>query len=630
MAKTYTLEDSYQASKKQLAGSGITVSRTYNPGTPTTADQPTRPKRSSSRKTKRSKESDTPQYKLTPGGERIARQIASFNPEPILILGPAGTGKSLLIRHIAQQLGIDFVAVNAHQGLDISQLVGLWRPVQTESGITIEWEDGSLTRSVKTGGLFLFEEITRAPQELLSRLFGLLDTDGRYWPLPEAGIDGVEVHPNFWFVATGNPVGSGYHTASLDRALEDRFQAIYEIKEPLAPERDVLADLVGGDVADGLDRFATDARRNESTYVSTRNLIQAARLVQRGTHPVEAVTLAISRKFRGYQDGLDELARLHLKRTSRNLQLSEYSEVIFPDKHLEAAVRKNLAKPGGPITREALKALGELAVVGKGIENIEGLEAAVNLTRLDLSYNQIGDISPLASLTYLTQLDLRSNAISDISPLVSLARLTRLDLWNNQISDITPIKLRMNLTRLDLGNNQISDITPLASLIYLKELWLGNNQISDITPLTSRTKLTNLDLGNNQIIDASPLASLVKLKELDLGNNQICDVTPLAPLIKLRGLHLGSNQIRDVGPLVSLTKLDRLDLKSNAVSDISLMSALTKLFWLDLQNNLIVDVKPLVSLTDLYELWLKANPLDQEAIDVCVPSLRARSVRVKL
>ena len=35
-------------------------------------------------------------------------------------------------------------------------------------------------------------------------------------------------------------------------------------------------------------------------------------------------------------------------------------------------------------------------------------------------------------------------------------------------------------------------------------------------------------------------------------------------------------------------------------------------------------------LPDLYELWLKANPLDQEAIDVCVPSLRARSVRVKL
>ncbi|HIN35969.1 MAG TPA: AAA family ATPase [Dehalococcoidia bacterium] len=406
----------------------------------------------------------SPGYRLTPEGERIGRQIASFNPEPILILGPAGTGKSLLIRHIAQQLGIDFVAVNAHQGLDISQLVGLWRPVQTESGITIEWEDGSLTRSVKTGGLFLFEEITRAPQELLSRLFGLLDTDGRYWPLPEAGIDGVEVHPNFWFVATGNPVGSGYHTASLDRALEDRFQAIYEIKEPLAPERDVLADLVGGDVADGLDRFATDARRNESTYVSTRNLIQAARLVQRGTHPVEAVTLAISRKFRGYQDGLDELARLHLARTSRNLQLSEDSEVVFPDKHLETAVRKELKRPSGPITRDDLKSLGKLRARGMGIskmhkakfENLSGLEHAVNLTRLDLGKNRISDITPLTSLTNLTKLDLGDNQIIDIAPLASLTQLN----W------------------VDLSNNRISNISPLASLIRLRLLFLGLNPLS--------------------------------------------------------------------------------------------------------------------------------------------------------
>ncbi|HIM16152.1 MAG TPA: hypothetical protein EYM27_01705, partial [Dehalococcoidia bacterium] len=252
--------------------------------------------------------------------------------------------------------------------------------------------------------------------------------------------------------------------ASLDRALEDRFQAIYEIKEPLAPERDVLADLVGGDVADGLDRFATDARRNESTYVSTRNLIQAARLVQRGTHPVEAVTLAISRKFRGYQDGLDELARLHLARTSRNLQLSEDSEVVFPDKHLETAVRKELKRPSGPITRDDLKSLGKLRARGMGIskmhkakfENLSGLEHAVNLTRLDLGKNRISDITPLTSLTNLTKLDLGDNQIIDIAPLASLTQLN----W------------------VDLSNNRISNISPLASLIRLRLLFLGLNPLS--------------------------------------------------------------------------------------------------------------------------------------------------------
>ena len=65
----------------------------------------------------------------------------------------------------------------------------------------------------------MFEEITNAPQELLSRLFGLLGTDGCHCSLPEAGIDGVGAHLNFWFAATGNPVGSGYHTAPKGRVV---------------------------------------------------------------------------------------------------------------------------------------------------------------------------------------------------------------------------------------------------------------------------------------------------------------------------------------------------------------------------------------------------------------------------
>jgi len=82
-----------------------------------------------------------------------------------------------------------------------------------------QWQDGSLTPSIKTGGLLLFEEITNAPQELLSRLFGLLGTYGCHCSLPETGINGVEAHLNFWFASTGNPVDSGYPTASKGRIV---------------------------------------------------------------------------------------------------------------------------------------------------------------------------------------------------------------------------------------------------------------------------------------------------------------------------------------------------------------------------------------------------------------------------
>ena len=254
------------------------------------------------------------EVKLTPKGKKIADQIIGLYPDPVLILGPAGMGKSLLCRYIAKQLGINYTALNCSEGLREEHLVGAQYPRTDENGnIVLEWRDGGLTKSARDGGLFLFEEITRARKEISARLFGLLDTDGRYWPLQEhPDVVGIPVHKNFWFIATGNPPAAGYHTTTLDTALQDRFQAIYTIKEPLAPEKDILTEICGAAVAEGLMRFATDARRNEATYVNTRNLVQAARLVKRGIDPVEAVSLAVSPKYATHEGGLNDTARDHL------------------------------------------------------------------------------------------------------------------------------------------------------------------------------------------------------------------------------------------------------------------------------------------------------------------------------
>ena len=48
-----------------------------------------------------------------------------------------------------------------------------------------------------------------------------------------------------------------------------------------------------------------------------------------------------------------------------------------------------------------------------------------------------------------------------------LSSLTELDLSSNQISDITPLQSLTNLTSLGLYDNQISDLKPLQSLINL-------------------------------------------------------------------------------------------------------------------------------------------------------------------
>ena len=132
----------------------------------------------------------------------------------------------------------------------------------------------------------------------------------------------------------------------------------------------------------------------------------------------------------------------------------------------------------------------------------------LNVTELDLFWNQVSDISPLRPLTNLTELNLSNNQISDISPITALTSLTKLSLSSNKINDISPLSSLTNLTSLHLSEIQINDISPLRSLTNLTELDLFGNQISDISPLSSLTKLTELNLENNELITQQQIEDL--------------------------------------------------------------------------------------------------------------------------
>ncbi|RHO53393.1 hypothetical protein DW094_11640 [Ruminococcaceae bacterium AM07-15] len=70
----------------------------------------------------------------------------------------------------------------------------------------------------------------------------------------------------------------------------------------------------------------------------------------------------------------------------------------------------------GEISKKGLCSDG-LEESQKTIQSLEGLQYAVNLKSLDLSGNQITDLTPLAGLTNLTYLDLSDNQITDLTPL---------------------------------------------------------------------------------------------------------------------------------------------------------------------------------------------------------------------
>jgi hypothetical protein len=158
--------------------------------------------------------------------------------------------------------------------------------------------------------------------------------------------------------------------------------------------------------------------------------------------------------------------------------------IKFDDSSLVEILKGHLRIPAEqPITKEKMKELKSLSAQSRRIYSLSGLEHAINLQKLYLSWNSISDITPLAKLINLQELYLDNNKISDISPLAKLTNLQKLILSANQITDITPLANLTNLQELWLNYNKISDISPLAKLTNLKVLYLDHNNITDIKPL---------------------------------------------------------------------------------------------------------------------------------------------------
>ena len=281
--------------------------------------------------------------------------------------------------------------------------------------------------------------------------------------------------------------------------------------------------------------------------------------------------------------------------------------VDIPDAALRRALEAALGKEeDAPITRGDMASLNDLTIDG-GVDQLTGLEHAINLVDFVCENGSVSDLTPLADLRSLTRLSLKSNAISDIAPLGELYSLTRLELWDNAISDITPLAELRSLRVLVLHTNSISDITPLVGLEALTELGLGRNAISDIAPLTELRSLTWLWLGDNAISDVTSLSGLEALTSLTLSHNAISDIAPLGELSSLTGLYLNHNDVSDVRALVGLEVLRTLSLHGNAVSDVAPLAPLRSLTELWLEGNAISDIGPLGELDSLTSLLLSYN-----------------------
>ena len=167
-------------------------------------------------------------------------------------------------------------------------------------------------------------------------------------------------------------------------------------------------------------------------------------------------------------------------------------------------------------------------LVKKSIKTIEGIEKCLNLKYVDLSYNEIEDISPLSHLSKLTHLDLKMNfRITNIQPLANLNQLRYLDIFHNQIHDISSLDKLLNLETLYIDHNPITDISVVSNFKLLERLRAFDTNIEEITALSQLKNLQYIQLSNCNISNINPLQGLIEIHLLSVSYNNIEDISPL-------------------------------------------------------------------------------------------------------
>lgn len=168
--------------------------------------------------------------------ETILKFVA--NNEPVFLTGPAGSGKNVLCKQVAEALNLDFYFTNA-----VTQEYKL-------TGFTDamgNYQETQFYKAFTKGGVFMLDEMDASIPEVLVILNAAIAN--RYFDFP-APIGYVEAHPDFRVVAAGNTTGQGADFEyvgrnQLDGASLDRFAIVKvdysrRIEDSLSTDKEVV------------------------------------------------------------------------------------------------------------------------------------------------------------------------------------------------------------------------------------------------------------------------------------------------------------------------------------------------------------------------------------------------------
>lgn len=160
----------------------------------------------------------------------------------IVLEGPPGTGKSTLVRTLAEATGLSFLLVEGHAELTPARLIGHHDPsrVLSEGYGPGTFVEGPLVRAASEGAILYVEELNRVPEETLNVLITVMSEGELHVPRVGTFI----AAPGFAVVAAMNPFDA-VGTARISSAISDRTCRLSMGYQSAAEEREIVLRRTG-------------------------------------------------------------------------------------------------------------------------------------------------------------------------------------------------------------------------------------------------------------------------------------------------------------------------------------------------------------------------------------------------